>query len=45
MIGLIRGCITLALLLLFMALLVWAYSRRRRPLFEYMATLPLEDAP
>jgi cytochrome c oxidase cbb3-type subunit 4 len=43
MIGLVRGMITLSLLLLFIGLFVWAWSSRRKDLFERMAQLPLED--
>jgi cytochrome c oxidase cbb3-type subunit 4 len=43
MIGLVRGMITLSLLLLFIGLFVWAWSSRRKDLFERMAHLPLED--
>jgi len=43
MIGLVRGMITLSLLLLFIALAVWAWSGRRKDLFDQMAHLPLDD--
>jgi cytochrome c oxidase cbb3-type subunit 4 len=43
MIGLVRGMITLSLLLLFVGLFIWAWSSRRKDLFERMAQLPLED--
>jgi cytochrome c oxidase cbb3-type subunit 4 len=43
MIGLVRGMITLSLLLLFAGLFVWAWSSRRKDLFDRMAQLPLED--
>jgi cytochrome c oxidase cbb3-type subunit 4 len=43
MIGLVRGMITLSLLLLFIGLFIWAWSSRRKDLFERMAKLPLED--
>jgi cytochrome c oxidase cbb3-type subunit IV len=43
MIGLMRGMITLSLLLLFIGLFIWAWSSRRKDLFERMAQLPLED--
>jgi cytochrome c oxidase cbb3-type subunit 4 len=43
MIGLVRGMITLSLLLLFIGLFIWAWSGRRKDLFERMAQLPLED--
>jgi len=40
---LIRGLVTLTLLILFLCLTVWAWSARRKPLFDAMARLPLED--
>ena len=43
MIGLVRGMITLSLLLLFVTLTVWAWSGRRKDLFERMAQIPLDD--
>jgi len=43
MIGLVRGMITLSLLLLFVGLAIWAWSGRRKDLFEQMAQLPLDD--
>jgi len=43
MIGLLRGMITLSLLLSFIGLFVWAWSSRRKDLFDRMAQLPLED--
>ena len=43
MIGLVRGMITLSLLLLFVGLIIWAWSSRRKDLFDRMAQLPLED--
>jgi cytochrome c oxidase cbb3-type subunit 4 len=43
MIGLVRGMITLSLLLLFVGLFIWAWSSRRKDLFDRMAQLPLED--
>jgi cbb3-type cytochrome oxidase subunit 3 len=43
MIGLVRGMITLSLLLLFVTLAVWTWSRRRKDLFDRMAQIPLDD--
>jgi len=43
MISVVRGTITLCLLLLFAALCIWAWSGRRKALFDRMARLPLED--
>jgi cytochrome c oxidase cbb3-type subunit 4 len=42
-IGLVRGLITGALLVLFVWLVAWAWSRRRAPLFEAAARAPLEE--
>ena len=42
-IGLVRAMITLVLLLLFIGLFVWAWSGRRKSLFDQMAKLPLDD--
>jgi len=44
-IGTVRGLITLALLIAFVALVVWAWSRRRKPDFDAMARMPLEEDP
>lgn len=38
-----RGLITLVLMILFLALVVWAYSSRRHRDFEEAAKLPLDD--
>ena len=43
MIGVVRGMITLSLLLSFVGLFIWAWSSRRKDLFNRMAQLPLED--
>jgi cbb3-type cytochrome oxidase subunit 3 len=43
MIGIVRGVITVALLLLFTAMAVWAWSDRRKQLFESMARMALEE--
>ena len=43
MIGVVRGIITLTLLLLFIVMAVWAWGKRRKKVFEQMARLPLED--
>jgi cbb3-type cytochrome oxidase subunit 3 len=43
MIALVRGMITLSLLLLFVTLAVWAWSGRRKDLFDRMARIPLDD--
>ena len=38
-----RGIVTAVLLVLFIALIAWAWSKRRRADFEAAARLPLED--
>ena len=42
-IGTFRGVLTAVLMVLFVALVIWAYSRRRRADFEAAARLPLDD--
>lgn len=41
--GTLMGLITLILLVLFVGVVVWAYSGRRRRAFEEAARLPLDD--
>jgi len=43
MISLVRAIITITLMLLFITLAVWAWSSRRKDLFDRMARMPLED--
>ncbi len=43
MMGIVRGLITLSLLLAFLGLCIWAWSARRRPLFDQMARLALDE--
>lgn len=38
-----RGVVTAVLLVLFIALVLWAYSRKRHDDFASLARLPLED--
>lgn len=42
-IGTFRGVITALLMALFVALVYWAFSRRRHAEFSAAAALPLED--
>lgn len=42
-IGTFRGVLTAVLMALFVALVIWAYSRRRHAEFARAAALPLED--
>ena len=41
----VRGLITLALLIAFVALVVYVYGKRRKATFDEMARMPLEDDP
>lgn len=40
----LRGVLTLVLMLAFLAIVVWAWSSRRKKDFEEAARLPLDDA-
>ena len=42
-IGTFRGLVTGVLLVLFISLIAWAWSRRRHADFEAASRLPLED--
>ena len=44
-IGTVRGLITLALFVAFIALVIWAWSKRRKADFDELARMPLEDDP
>jgi cytochrome c oxidase cbb3-type subunit 4 len=44
-IGAIRGLITLLLMLAFIGLVAWAYSKRRKKDFDEMAQLPFREYP
>ena len=39
----VRGLLTLALMIAFVGMVVWAWSSRRKKDFEEAARLPLED--
>ncbi len=41
--GILRGVVAGALLVAFIGLWLWAYSGRRRAMFDRAALLPLED--
>ena len=43
--GTIRGLFTLVLLVAFLALVVWAWSKHRKADFDRLARMPLEDEP
>jgi cytochrome c oxidase cbb3-type subunit 4 len=42
--GVFRGMVTGVLLVLFLWLVAWAWSRKRAPMFDAAARAPLEDA-
>ena len=44
-IGTVRGLVTLLLMLAFIGLVVWAYSRRRKADFDEMAQMPFREYP
>jgi cytochrome c oxidase cbb3-type subunit 4 len=44
-IGTVRGLVTLAIMLAFVAIVIWAYSKRRKAEFEEMANLPFHEYP
>ena len=44
-IGTVRGIITLLLMLAFVGVVVWAYSKRRKADFDEMAQLPFRENP
>ena len=44
-IGTVRGLITAALFVAFVALVFWAWSSRRKADFDELARMPLEDYP
>jgi cytochrome c oxidase cbb3-type subunit 4 len=41
--GTVRGLVTLVLMLAFIGLVAWAWSRRRKAHFDEMARMPLEE--
>ncbi|MGB8327620.1 MAG: CcoQ/FixQ family Cbb3-type cytochrome c oxidase assembly chaperone [Steroidobacteraceae bacterium] len=41
--GVLRGIVTAVLLILFLALIAWAWSDRRRATFDRLARMPLEE--
>ena len=44
-IGTVRGLVTLCLMLAFIGLVFWAYSKRRKADFDEMANLPFNEHP
>jgi cytochrome c oxidase cbb3-type subunit 4 len=44
-IGTVRGLVTLALMLAFIGLVIWAWSSRRKADFDEAAQMPLRDDP
>jgi cytochrome c oxidase cbb3-type subunit IV len=43
--GTVRGLVTLALMLAFIGLVAWAWSRRRKAHFDEMAQMPFREGP
>lgn len=43
MIGVINGLLTLFLIIVFLGIVFWAYSKHNKKTFEAMANLPLEE--
>jgi cytochrome c oxidase cbb3-type subunit 4 len=43
--GTVRGLITLALFIAFIAMVFWAWSNRRKADFDKLARMPLEEDP
>lgn len=41
--GLVRGLITLAVFVLFLAIAFWAYGKNRRTTFDRLAAMPLAE--
>lgn len=41
--GTIRGIVTALLIVAFVGICIWAYSKRRKPQFDAAARLPLEE--
>jgi cytochrome c oxidase cbb3-type subunit 4 len=44
-IGTVRGIVTLLVMLAFVGLVIWAYSKRRKADFDEMAQLPFHEYP
>ena len=44
-VGTIRGLITLFVMLAFIGVVFWAYSKRRKADFDELSRMPLEDDP
>jgi cytochrome c oxidase cbb3-type subunit 4 len=42
-VSIVRGILTLVLMLSFIALVVWLYSKRHQHAYDYAAQLPLEE--
>ena len=43
--GTVRGLVTLVLMLAFIGLVAWAWSRRRKAHFDEMAQMPFREEP
>jgi cytochrome c oxidase cbb3-type subunit 4 len=44
-IGTVRGLVTLVVMLAFIGLVAWAYSKRRKADFDEMAQMPFRENP
>jgi len=44
-IGVVRGVLTLLLMLAFIGMVIYVYSKRNKTIYEQAAKLPLEDSP
>lgn len=42
-IGTLRGIVTALLIVAFIGVCIWAYSKKRKPQFDVAARLPLEE--
>jgi len=43
--GVVRGALTLLLMLAFIGMVIYVYSKRNKGIYEEAAKLPLEDSP
>jgi len=43
--GTMRGLFTVVVMVAFIALVIWAYSRRRKAHFDEMAQMPFREGP
>lgn len=43
--GIVRGVLTLVLMLAFIGMVIYVYSKRNKSIYDQAARLPLEDSP